>query len=229
MNSQGYTFKVGGAEWTIDYAGEMGSRWQVTSHTNNIALASRLLDKELRSDVLTRNMWNAIVYVLIDKVMQKHTGKWAKYMMPVSHGIGGVMAQMVSNPLLPEVDQPQWWNVLGMMYEVRVENIICQEDRIYGRCNSNHYTIILQNKEAGVVFHPQFVRQTLIHELLHAVHYELGLQSTKWDSEEHVNTLSILLSEVYNTLQVKTTDNAIDTENTQAQEEPVLREALASS
>lgn len=208
---KGYTFKLGGADWDVDIAGDMGARWNLSVATNSITLAAIMTGKPLREDVMKKHLWNAVYDAIHNKVMYRKGKIWDRYFFAVMNGVANIMNNL---PLImPTSDSPRFVEIIGQAYEIRVENLICQQDKIYGRCNPNNFNIIIQDEEKGIKYHPQFVRQTMIHECLHALNYELGLQGTKWDEEDQVNTLSYILSEVWHTLNPKTTDNATDTED----------------
>lgn len=209
----GQTFKLGGADWQIDLQGDIGSRWAVNVPVNSITLASMMVGKPLREDVMKKHMWNAIYDVIHNKVMYRKGKIWERFFFAQMNAVANVMVNLPY--VMPTSKSPYFMQILGQLYEIRVENLICQEDKIYGRCNPNNFIIIIQDQERDIVYHPQFVRQTLIHECLHAINYELGLQGTKWDEEDQVNTLSYILSEVWHTLNPKTTDNATNPKDPQ--------------
>lgn len=213
---KGYTFNLGGAEWTIDMAGDIAARWNFHVGSSSITLATKMLGEELREDIIKKHMWNAIYDIIHNKIMFRKGKKWDRHVLGMMNGVASMMVNLPY--VMPTEKSSRYMTILGTNYEVRVENIICQQDKIYGRCNPNNFVIIIQDQERDIKYHPQFVRQTLIHECIHAVNYEMGLQHTVWDEEDQVNPLSYHLAEVWHTLQpIKTTDDATDTKNTQTQ------------
>lgn len=215
-----FQFTIGGAAWEAQIVrGDLGKRYELIVEQNLIQVSSHYRKRKLREHIPVLRIWDGIYAAIHHKVMMKSGGIWSKFENAYTHAVATTFSRVGDG--LPLEGHDIEVEILGNTYLVTVDNEVCDREEIYGKCDANSQTITLQleSDERGR-YHPQFVRQTLFHEIIHAINYELGLAKTPWDTESQVNSLAYLLAEAWHTFrEVKTTDNATDSENTKTEQE----------
>ena len=201
------TFKLGGVSWkiiidnnTCETNESSWVRW-LNKQTIGIRDTYSIL---LNYDVLERNIWDAIFFIIVNDHME-----YRGFTPKQTFGITGLLYQALTTNTCRPGEWDGTFQLGGINYIVKVDNKSGADNQFFGRCNPNSKLIeITTQNYAGVESTDDFIYQTLIHEILHAINYELGFDEAKTNSEKFVNTTATFIYEVYKTLKINFPDES---------------------
>lgn len=200
------TCNIGGATWSIEINNEYCKQNKVIFSFDTAKQVISLRDtyKGGKNTLFYRNImanfWNAILSELFNHTLEYRKLNYSKFITPYSSLINQITETLTSEP-------GQWdgsFNIGGKTYSVTTyegDDLDC-----YGYCNPNEYNIKLKVGDKEGPYSDSFIHQTLWHEILHAIAFELGRYDHIINSEKFVNPLSIFISEIVGTLNIKFPD-----------------------
>lgn len=200
------TFTLGGIPWTIELDNETCIARDSTFCFNSALQIIKLRDTYGRDKLVlpyknvTKTLWEAILNEVICKTMEYRKLNVSEILVPYASLLFQVTETLTSKP-------GEWdgsFDIGGRTYNVVVDNR--ENDGWYGLCCNNEATIYLTTEGEDGPYTDSFTLQTLWHEILHAIAFELGRGNHKINSEKFVNPLSIFVTEIVSTLKIKFPD-----------------------
>ena len=217
-------FKLAGSDWEASTEPIEGYRYTKSYKKHSIKLLDKWHSKDIKESQHLCSFWRAIQATIVEDLMsyfkedifknhlRRHGALVAQFMMQIEEHI-------------PDKEYPTYLNIGPANYTILIDNDYCYKKELYGESNSNLAEIYISNYDPEDEVHYDYwaTIQTLIHESLHAVNYELDLHDTEWDSENTVNVMSCFLTEVLRSkLTVKRTTDATNPKNTKVKQGEVL-------
>lgn len=194
-----FTFTLGGINHKVLLEDVPGYRWKNSAIEGIIRLSPKYNGEDLQPATLRKNMWEAIFSLIHEHVMQRtKKGVFTEYRRAYANLVSQAMEQLITwlNSNLNN-------NILfigGSTIRVSENNKYCESRECYGEYDINVDAIRYQTQttiEGNVVVYSRaFIMQVIIHEVLHAISHQLGLNETKWNTEHQINTLAHFLCEV---------------------------------
>jgi hypothetical protein len=205
MKKQIAKFSLGGIPWKViidnNSCGTNETAWVRWLGIQTIGLRDNY-DTLLNYDVLERNLWDAIFYIIFSDHMEYRNISPKK-----SYAFSGLIKQSLQTLTCKPGEWDGTFEVGAVTYIVKVNNESGKTNNFFGRCNFNTRNIELTTENCfGLPHTDSFIGQTLTHEMLHAVAFELGLGETKLNTEKFINTAATFIYEVYKTLKIKFPD-----------------------
>ena len=200
------TFTLGGMEHQVLLKEVPGYRWRNFPPIKELHLAPLYEGKPIREDIIEKHFWESVTCLIVDRVMLRCKNPFADNRVAYGHLVAQVMIQLTKFKdrlycfFSRECDK-YGIQVGGSDIGIIIDNEECSRRKIYGEYDANNERILLQtegvSEEVFMKHHPDFILRVLIHELLHAVTTQLGLEQTKWNTEHNINTMAFFFTEVY--------------------------------
>lgn len=199
------SFNIGGFPWSVELDNEdceqERSRYLISHAHQTIKIRNDYGDGRplLRENGIMNTLWEAIMNTLIIGVMENR-----KFDSDILKTYASFV-QQITNTL---TSTPKDWNgtfyLGGKQWKVVVDNN--PSNTWYGLCHGDIGVVYLTTEGKEGPYSIPFIGQTLWHELLHSIAYELGKSKEKMNSEKFVNILSVFVYEVDSTLVIEIPD-----------------------
>lgn len=202
-------FNLGGMVFEVYHEAVPGYRWKSYITEGKVYIAPDNEGVLVSQENRRKALWEAIFVLANEKIMLRTKSVFEDYFVPYQNMIAQVMPQLqeywLHGLLNLEAKYRKDLIIGASTIRVEINNEICSQKKVYGRYDPNKHLIQLQSigtyENGGQQFyHKYFIFVTLIHEVLHAIADQLGLQNTKWDTEHQINTLSYFLGEAVTTM-----------------------------
>ena len=202
------TFTLGGSNWSIqidnDFCDIKECIFCVNSSLQLIKIKDTFNTTKLPYDNVLRIIWDAILTEVVTKTMGHRGLNTTNLLSPYSSFLYQATKTLTSKP-------EEWdgsFEIGGKSYIVKVDNNRASNENWYGMCCYNEGIIYLATGDEDVEYIEDFIYQTLWHEILHAIAYELGRSKEKINSEKFVNTLATFVYEIIKTLKINFPDES---------------------
>jgi hypothetical protein len=206
------SFKLGGMDYQVLLEEVPGYRWRNFPPIQEVHLAPTYMGEELRTEIIIKSFWEATTCLVVDRVMLRLKPEWSSTRVAFGNLLAQVMMWLQEVPttisILTNKEAPyRMIYIGGANIKVVIDNVECDKRKVYGEYDGNSEKIILQSEgvsEGVFMKHtPEFMLKVLIHECLHAICAQLGLEKTKWNTEHNINTMAFFFTEIFLTLKSK--------------------------
>lgn len=198
------SFTLGNCPWTIEVDNEFCKERNIISAGNVglqiIKVKDRQKDVIYSHENVNKNIWYEILDCIIRVHMERRKIK-DKFIQPLSLLVHQVTCSL--NIIKEEGEYSGTFNVGGRTYNIITDNEFCNRKKVSGLFNPIKERIVLCTETLSGEYKEEYILQTLWHEILHCIMYEIGYgEHREYNSEEFINILSIFLYEVHKTIEI---------------------------
>lgn len=198
------SFNIHGCEWIINLDNSISDEYcyDYDYHLKIITIVDEYNGVKLNHDSILLNLFRCVVSIIckLEMIIKYNTSN-INFLYPFCN----LMLNALNSYNVSENNWDGDVNIGGVSYNIIDDSNYClsKKEKAYGICNPNTKNIYLcTQNEKGLIYNSHHIENTLIHEIIHAVNYELGLYDEKVNSEKVVNPLSNYIYEYKRTLNI---------------------------